>query len=281
MKISKWITGILCGAALLLCAAIPALAGPDGDPKYSGVDISRWQGSSIDFSQVKQAGVDVVYMRAGGSGDFTDPDFERNYAGAKEAGLKVGFYFYTDPVTTEEAEAQAAFFASLVKDKDPDCRLAMEFVGDGLSNDEVNRLALVFLRKTEELTGFGAVVYCNASTARTVYSGEITAEFPLWVAEYGVEEAPENLNWDSWVGWQYTNTGSVPGIDGAVDRDHFTAGIFLEEPAPTTAASTSATTAAPTAPPTGDSGPDAMWLLLLVPCCLGVLAYGLKKVHKA
>lgn len=282
MKISKWITGALCSAALLLCTAVPVLAEPDGDPRYNGVDISRWQGSSIDFGQVKDAGVDVVYMRAGGSSDFTDPDFERNYAGAKDAGLKVGFYFYTDPATTEEAEAQAAFFASLVEDKDPDCRLAMEFVNDGLNKETVNELALVFLRKTEELTGHEAVVYCNASTARTVYSGDITVEFPLWVAEYGVEEAPEDLNWDSWVGWQYTNTGSVPGIDGAVDRDHFTAGIFLEEPAPTTAAPTSApTTTSPTAPPTGQTGVNANWALLLIPCCLPVLAFGLGKAHKA
>ena len=69
-----------------------------------------------------------VYIRAGGGGDYTDPDFERNYTEAKAAGMKIGFYYYVDAATVSEADEQAAHFASLVKDKEPNCRPAMEYV---------------------------------------------------------------------------------------------------------------------------------------------------------
>ena len=42
--------------------------------------------------------------------------------------MKIGFYYYVDAATVSEADEQAAHFASLVKDKEPNCRPAMEYV---------------------------------------------------------------------------------------------------------------------------------------------------------
>lgn len=195
-------------------------------PQYDGIDISRWQGGSIDFARVKEAGYGIVYIRAGGGGDYTDPDFERNYTEAKAAGMQIGFYYYVDAENETEAGEQAAHFASLVRDKEPDCRPAMEFVIDGLDNATVNRLALAFLQRAEELSGFAMCVYTNAYNAGNVYSGAITA-YPLWIAEYDVERPSDIGTWTAWAGWQYDASASVPGVDGNVDRDIFTNGIFL------------------------------------------------------
>ena len=170
-KFGKLLGGILLCAALLTATAMTAFALPPVEgPQYDGIDISRWQGGSIDFARVKEAGYGIVYIRAGGGGDYTDPDFERNYTEAKAAGMQIGFYYYVDTENETEAGEQAAHFASLVRDKEPDCRPAMEFVIDGLDNATVNRLALAFLQRAEELSGFAMCVYTNAYNAGNVYS---------------------------------------------------------------------------------------------------------------
>ena len=231
-KFGKLLGGILLCAALLTATAMTAFALPPVEgPQYDGIDISRWQGGSIDFARVKEAGYGIVYIRAGGGGDYTDPDFERNYTEAKAAGMQIGFYYYVDAENETEAGEQAAHFASLVRDKEPDCRPAMEFVIDGLDNATVNRLALAFLQRAEELSGFAMCVYTNAYNAGNVYSGAITA-YPLWIAEYDVERPSDIGTWTAWAGWQYDASASVPGVDGNVDRDIFTNGIFLPETPP-------------------------------------------------
>ena len=231
-KFGKLLGGILLCAALLTATAMTAFALPPVEgPQYDGIDISRWQGGSIDFARVKEAGYGIVYIRAGGGGDYTDPDFERNYTEAKAAGMQIGFYYYVDTENETEAGEQAAHFASLVRDKEPDCRPTMEFVIDGLDNATVNRLALAFLQRAEELSGSAMCVYTNAYNAGNVYSGAITA-YPLWIAEYDVERPSDIGTWTAWAGWQYDASASVPGVDGNVDRDIFTNGIFLPETPP-------------------------------------------------
>ena len=241
-KFGKLLGGILLCAALLTATAMTAFALPPVEgPQYDGIDISRWQGGSIDFARVKEAGYGIVYIRAGGGGDYTDPDFERNYTEAKAAGMQIGFYYYVDAENETEAGEQAAHFASLVRDKEPDCRPAMEFVIDGLDNATVNRLALAFLQRAEELSGFAMCVYTNAYNAGNVYSGAITA-YPLWIAEYDVERPSDIGTWTAWAGWQYDASASVPGVDGNVDRDIFTNGIFLPETPPASSAASAPAT---------------------------------------
>ena len=100
-----------------------------------------------------------------------------------------------------------------------------ESFGD-LSTYEINEIGLAFIREVEALSGLEAIVYSNTYTARTIFSGELT-NYPLWVAQYGVNQPTPNGKWDNWAGWQYTSMGSIPGIDGYVDRDEFTEDMFL------------------------------------------------------
>ena len=93
---------------------------------YQGMDVSVYQGD-IDFEQVRAYGIEVVYIRAGEGYDYIDPYFEQNYRNALNAGLKIGYYHYVTASNTEEAQAQAEFFYSLINDKTIDCYPAMDF----------------------------------------------------------------------------------------------------------------------------------------------------------
>ena len=206
---------------------MPCLAfGPSSNQIYQGIDVSNWQGN-IDFRAVKNSGIDVVYIKSSEGRSFIDPYFEVNYNNARANGLKVGFYHYVTARTVEQAREQALFFARVINGKHIDCRLAMDFEDFGnLSIASINNISKVFLETLESTTNAKAVIYSNAYSARTIFSSELT-KYPLWVANYGVSSPGSNGKWDTWVGWQYTSTGTVNGISGYVDRNQFTDGIFL------------------------------------------------------
>ena len=207
------------------CFAFPA----SSSTIYDGIDVSEWQGS-IDFSKVKSAGIDVVYIRSSEGNNYIDPDFKINYENAKDNGLKVGFYHYLTATSTSEAYSQAEFFVSVIKGTSPDCRLAMDFESFGnLSISEKNEISEIFLSEVERLSGKEVVIYSDAYNAAYTFSKDLASKYPIWVADYFVSE-PGNGNWDTWIGFQYTDRGNVSGISGNVDRDYFTNGILLSYP---------------------------------------------------
>ena len=197
---------------------------------YNGIDVSSWQ-RNIDFSRVKADGIDVVYIKASEGRTMVDPYFEQNYRNAKANGLKVGFYHYVTATNVYQAEEQASFFASLINGKDYDCKPAMDYENfRGASYDEINAIAVAFMRKLKELTGKEAIVYSNMNNLRHTFNSSVANEGNLWFAYYSNPDyvLDENVAWDTYVGIQYTNIGSVAGINGNVDRDKFSDKVFLD-----------------------------------------------------
>lgn len=202
--------------------------GPSSSNIYDGIDVSGWQGN-IDYSEVASSGIEIVYMKASEGTSFVDPYFNQNYTNAKANGLKVGFYHYLTARSNSEAVAEANFFVSTISGMTPDCRLAMDFESFGnLSAEEINEIGLTFMQTVESLSGKEMVIYSDTSNASNIFGGGLT-NYPLWVAQYEVEEPTPNGNWNNWVGWQYTDAGEISGINGYVDRDRFTDGILLNE----------------------------------------------------
>lgn len=201
---------------------------PSSDVIYDGIDVSEWQGN-INFKKVKESGIKVVYIRAGQGFNYEDAKFERNYEEAKKQGLKVGAYHYVTAKNEEEAKKQAKFFVSLIGNKEIDCKLAMdyEYFSD-LSKGEINKVAITFLREVQSLSGKEVIVYSDAYNASNTFEGEVT-DYPLWIAEYGVEQPENNGDWKYWEGFQYTDIGRVSGISGNVDKDKYTEDILLED----------------------------------------------------
>ena len=116
---------------------------------------------------------------------------------------------------TQEAIREAQHFVSVISGTSPDCRLCMDIEDiSGLSISTVNDIAFAFLQEVERLSGKEVVIYANASTARNILSPDLAEQYPIWVANYGVNEPEDNGKWDSWVGFQYTSTGSIAGING-------------------------------------------------------------------
>lgn len=192
-------------------------------PARLGVDVSFWQGD-IDWQQVAGAGMEFAMIRLGYRGTTkgglgTDDYARTNYENATAAGLQVGGYFFSQAVTPAEAVEEAEFVLEMVKDWDIQMPIVYdwEYGGDDSRTANVDArtltdCTLAFCR-TVENAGYEAMIYFNENQShKDMYLGELT-DYRFWLAQYG-----EMLNYPYQVDmWQYTCTGSVPGIEGNVD----------------------------------------------------------------
>lgn len=188
-----------------------------------GIDVSQHQGQ-IDWEAVREAGVEFAIIRVGYRGYRTgdllaDKNADANYAGAKAAGLKVGAYLFSQAVTVEEAREEAKFFLDAVKDWE----LEMWAVYDWEYVDSEARTAGVSPRLLTDMTkefldavtlaGYQPMVYFNRGQSRDLMYMDELRHYGFWLAMYNDPMTyPFRLDM-----WQYTNTGSVPGISGNVD----------------------------------------------------------------
>ena len=201
---------------------------PSNNNLLNGIDVSEWQ-EDINYSQVANDNIQIVYIKATQGTNYIDPYFKDNYNNAKANGLKVGFYHFLTATNTNEAILEANFFVSVINGLSPDCRLAMDFeTFNGLSVNEINEISKAFLEEVKRLSNKDVVIYSDAYNAANTFSQELASQYPIWVADYFVSE-PENGNWNTWIGFQYTDQGIISGINGYVDKDYFTNEIFLSD----------------------------------------------------
>ena len=215
---------------ILLVTNIYALRAQD-ELIYQGIDISSWQGN-IDFSKVKEAGIQIVYIKASEGRTYIDPYLEQNYQNARANGLKIGFYHFLTATTEDGAETQAEFFASVIEGKEVDCKLAMDYEQfNGASKNQINEVAVAFIKKLKQITGKDVIAYSNANNIMHTFGNSVASQAKLWVAYYNPPDELSNINssWSTYIGIQYTSKGTVPGINGYVDRDRFSKEILMAD----------------------------------------------------
>ncbi len=194
---------------------------------YTGVDVSVHQGD-IDWNAVKADGIDFVMLRVGARGYgpegalYDDKKFAENYESAKQAGLKIGVYFFSQAINVQEAEEEAEFLLSLTAEKSFDYPVAFDWEHisydtartDGLDNETITQCALAFCNKIKQ-AGHTAIIYFNRSLGYFSYNLSEIKDYHFWLAEYN--DVPSFI-YDFKI-WQYTEKGTVAGIDGEVDMN--------------------------------------------------------------
>lgn len=183
-----------------------------------GIDVSSWQ-EDIDFKKVKKSGVKFVIIRAGfGTGTTPDKYFERNYKGATEAGLHVGAYWYSYAESGAGAFAEAQSCLAVIKGKKFDFPIFYDLEEQSQfvkGMDFCSNLVRTFCNELEENDYF-AGLYTSRYPLQHYISRDVASRYAVWVAEYN-----PTLNYRGNYGiWQYSATGRVDGINGAVDLDY-------------------------------------------------------------
>lgn len=188
-----------------------------------GIDVSTHQ-KEIDWAQVKAAGVEFVMIRIGYRGSeqgllFEDEWAQRNYEGAKAAGLKVGGYFFSQSISPEEAVEEAGFAMDIISGWELDMPLVYdwEYISAESRTGNVDARLLTDCTKafcdTVRAAGYKPMVYFNPTQSRKQMLLEELTDYGFWLAMYS-EEMTYEYKVDM---WQYTCEGTVPGIRGNVD----------------------------------------------------------------
>lgn len=182
-----------------------------------GIDVSKWQGN-IDFEKVKAAGYKFVMVNAGYGKYISQKDkyFDRNYEGAKAAGLHVGAYWYSYAETENDAKQEAEVFREVIKGKTFDMPVAFDIEEKchvNLPNGTVGEIIKTFCTSMES-AGYYVSLYSYASFLRDKVSADIRSKYDVWLAEFDVAKPSFSGQFGI---WQHSAKGRVNGIAGDVD----------------------------------------------------------------
>lgn len=201
-----------------------------------GIDVARYQGT-IDWKKVAQSGIDFAIIRVGYRGKTDgiikeDPNGRYNLQEASKAGIKIGAYFFSTAVSEAEAEEEAEWMGRVLA-KYPitypvvyDCEGFQETDSRQyeMSKQERTDAALAFLAAIERL-GYEGMFYASKGDMEQDNRWEtsrIEEKYKIWVAQYPAEPYPltEASSYaQKHHMWQYTTTGTVPGISLPVDMN--------------------------------------------------------------
>ncbi|NUR29006.1 MAG: lysozyme [Catenulispora sp.] len=193
----------------------------------AGVDVSHYHGT-INWSSVKAAGISFAYIKATEGTTYTDPQFSANYLHAYNAKVIRGAYHFAQPGLSS-GSAQATYFASHGGAWSADNltlpgMLDLEGGCAGLSTTSMRSWILAFYNTYKSKTTRDVVIYTSPSWWNTCTGGwsGMATKSPLWVANWTTASNPTIPTGFPYATiWQYTDSGSVSGISGAVDRDRF------------------------------------------------------------
>lgn len=199
-----------------------------------GIDVSKYQGN-IDWAKVAKDGVRFAILRSGSqdnNGPYVDPYFEKNYTGAKAAGLKVGAYVFTYGKTEEEQNKELNVWLTALQGKTFDYPVFVDVEADQLKN--VSNLTNLVKRMMDILDqkGFIPGWYSYTNFINSYIDANALKDYPLWVADYR-----DSIGYKGdYMMWQYSSSGTIDGISGDVDLNLDYSGICddseADEPAP-------------------------------------------------
>jgi lysozyme len=206
-------------------ATAPAVAStPPAPTPVEGVDVSHVQ-QSIDWAKVAAAGKSFAFIKATQGITVVDAEFSANWLGAKAAGLVRGAYHFYQP--GDDPKAQAEHFLATVTLEPGDLAPVLDFEtaresasGSSEATQHLLQDVSVWLTTVEAATGRRCLLYTSPGFWNALGAHDF-GQYPLWVAEYGVEAPKAVAGWSTWTFWQYSESGQVDGISQEVDLDRF------------------------------------------------------------
>lgn len=193
-----------------------------------GIDVSEHQ-HWIDWQKVNSAGVEFAFIRIGNRGATQgnlsmDDYFLYNAVSATAVGIETDAYFFSQALNEDEAieeanfvlqllrsaELQGASFNSIAYDHES---VSVEGArANDVSGEQLRNNARAFC-ETIENAGYKAYIYGNQRDLLKM-DVEIQEDYPIWYAEYDVDIPTAPFDFEI---WQYSNSGSIPGISTNVD----------------------------------------------------------------
>ncbi len=205
-----------------------------------GIDVSSHNGL-INWIQVKQSNkISYTMIRAAYRGFVTgrivtDDQFERNLMQANATGLDIGVYFFTQAINENEAREEADYIINLIKRYNIKIKypividtensgsktngiLDNEGRADNLSVTERTNVCIAFCERIKSY-GYIPMIYASRNWFYEKLDVNRLNSYEHWVAHYTEDLNKQTDYQHPYTMWQYTSSGSIPGIIGRVDMN--------------------------------------------------------------
>ncbi len=207
-----------------------------------GIDVSDYQGV-ITWPSVAGSGITFAWCKATEGTTGGQTYFTSNMQNAKAAGIPIGAYHYANSELNTPAAEASHFWTvagpyikgdgkSIMPMLDMEAGALSGHVGASTVSDWVNQWCIA-VSNSAAAAGLiiKPVIYvseCNANA----FDNSVAQWIP-WIAHYSGNDPQTSTpwtwtctsssynHWGTWVVWQYTSTGTIPGISGNVDHDVF------------------------------------------------------------
>ena len=160
------------GASVDVTALLSAGSVAESGETTFGIDVARYQGT-IDWSQVAASGVQFAMIRVGyrtqKTGEIVaDTNAKYNMQEAQANGIKIGAYFFSTAVTTDEAVQEADWVADYISQYQITYPVA--FNCEGFENADSRQYAMTQSERTDMAIAFLNEIY-NRGYTPMFYAG--------------------------------------------------------------------------------------------------------------
>ncbi|MBQ8968834.1 MAG: glycosyl hydrolase family 25 [Bacteroidaceae bacterium] len=193
-----------------------------------GIDVSHYQ-DHINWDAVAEDhDVSYVYIKATEHAGLVDSKFQVNLREAHRVGIPVGCYHFFSPTAAPLAQLQNMTSAVPdLKKHDLVPMIDVEVKGRRTSAAELRSRLKQFLKGVENYYGIRPIIYTGQNFYNDYLAGYFE-DYLFMIAKYS-EEMPELNGTPRFAMWQYSASGRVKGIKGAVDRSCFVDNYSLRD----------------------------------------------------
>ena len=205
------------------------------------IDISTWN-SNVNYRAVRSDGISAAILRAGFGREVSqidrvrsdgisaailragfgrevsqiDSQFENHYKGCRDAGLKIGIYWYSYADSISDAETEARACLAILNGRHIDLPVYFDMEEAWQTSLGMQTLTAMAERFCETIKqgGYKAGVYSNLNWFYNYLDYDrLRSKYSIWLAQWS---SSYSLACDI---WQNSETGDINGINGNCDTN--------------------------------------------------------------
>lgn len=189
--------------------------------RLKGIDVSQYQGKidwllvaeNVDFALIRCSIIGLAYP------NNVDLKFYENWEKANGHNIAIGTYCVHQPLLDVKLQIDNYLQHRPVYSDFPPI-IDVE-ISNGLSSDTITKHLLGCINYLYSQTGVYPIIYTSAGFWEQHINIAVfgdTGHLKLWLASW-TSEPHIPRGWNNYYIWQYSSTGNVPGIQGAVDMN--------------------------------------------------------------
>ena len=189
------------------------------DVEKKGIDVSKWNGK-IDWSAVKKSGIDFAIIRVGYGDNISAQDDEwatYNMSECMRVGIPFGVYIYSYALDESGAQSEAEHVLRMIDGYKLSYPIYLDMEDastQNLGSKELGQIAFTFVSAINT-AGYEVGVYSNTDWFNNVLTDPVFDTLTRWCAQYN-----DTCSYTgTYTMWQYSKSGTVPGISTSVDMN--------------------------------------------------------------